>query len=251
MRNFIMMDKIRWVLAVIALGCLTLLQGCGESTPEVIAAPAAVIIHDGEECDLCGMLINNFSGPKGQLFERGSDQPKRFCSTRDLMAYALQPEHQHRINHIYVHDVPTAPWDKQEDAVYIDAKTAFFVTGHSQTGAMGPTLATFSSKVDAEKFTADFGGKVVTFDQIDMAVLNEMNHQSMGGMQMSPVEMDHSEMDHSAMDHSGMSHTGMDHSAMDHSATNHSTVEHDEMPSTDVNDVKMNHQGMDHSRMGH
>lgn len=163
------------VLALLASG----LSGCGEKEYQHVAAPEPVIIQNGEECDLCGMYINHFSGPKGQVFERGLTSPKRFCSTRDMFAYALQPEHQHRIEHIYVHDVATADWDDQGNAQYIDAKTAFFVSGHKLKGAMGPALASFSKRSDAEKFSAEQGGEILTFEQIDIDGLSLMSHQAM------------------------------------------------------------------------
>jgi copper chaperone NosL len=125
------------------------------------------------------MYINRFPGPKGQVFERGVKGAKRFCSTRDMFAYALQPEHQHRIEHIFVHDVATAPWDEQDKAEYIDAKTAFFVTGHDLKGAMGPALASFSKRSDAEVFVMEHGGEVVNFDDIDIDSLTMMNHHAM------------------------------------------------------------------------
>jgi copper chaperone NosL len=125
------------------------------------------------------MYINSFPGPKGQVFERGLTTAKRFCSTRDMFAYALQPEHQHRIEHIFVHDVATAAWDEQEKAQYIDAKTAFFVTGHDLRGAMGPALASFSKRNDAESFITQHGGKVMLFSEIDIDSLSMMSHQAM------------------------------------------------------------------------
>jgi copper chaperone NosL len=167
------------VLILASLVSLILLTGCSKTEEQISVAPEPVIIQNGEECDLCGMYINRFPGPKGQVFERGGIPAKRFCSTRDMFAYALQPEHKHRIEHIYVHDVATAPWDSQENAQYIDAKTALFVTGHKLNGAMGPALASFSKQADAEYFIQKNGGKILTFDEVDIEVLSMMSHQDM------------------------------------------------------------------------
>ena len=182
MRNEMRKSVIKTVSKAIALASilsLTLLTGCTKSEDKVTVAPDPVIIQNGEECDLCGMYINRFPGPKGQVFERGGIPAKRFCSTRDMFAYALQPEHKHRIEHIYVHDVATAAWDSQENAQYIDAKKALFVTGHKLQGAMGPALASFSKKADAEKFIKENGGKILTFDEIDIETISMMGHQGM------------------------------------------------------------------------
>ncbi len=167
------------IIALTGLFSLALISGCNQEENKNVVAPEPVIIQNGEECDLCGMYINRFPGPKGQVFERGLTSAKRFCSTRDMFAYALQPEHQHRIEHIYVHDVASAPWDEQEKAQYIDAKSAFFVVGHNLKGAMGPALASFLKQQDAKQFAIDHGGKVIGFTEIDIDSLSAMSHQAM------------------------------------------------------------------------
>jgi copper chaperone NosL len=173
------MNKLTHIITLVGIFSLALISGCKQQEQQAVVAPDPVIIQNGEECDLCGMYINRFPGPKGQVFERGLTHAKRFCSTRDMFAYALQPEHQHRIEHIYVHDVATAAWDEQGKAKYIDARTAFFVSGHKLNGAMGPALASFSKRADAESFIVQQGGNILTFDQIDIEVLSQMNHQAM------------------------------------------------------------------------
>ncbi len=190
------MNIISKVITIAGLFSLALISGCNQDKKMDITTPEAVIIQNGEECDLCGMYINRFPGPKGQVFERGLTTAKRFCSTRDMFAYALQPEHQHRIEHIFVHDVASAPWDEQEKAQYIDAKTAFFVVGHKLKGAMGPALASFSKQQDAEQFATDHGGKIIGFAEIDIDRLSAMSHQVMG----------HEPMNHESMNHESMGH---------------------------------------------
>ncbi len=181
---------------LILLSCV-LLYGCSEPAAEIKKVPEAVMIHHGEECDLCGMLINQFSGPKGQLFERGRDTAKKFCSTRDLFAYALQPEHQHRVNHIYVHDVASAPWDNQSDAVYVDAKSALFVIGHKLQGAMGATLASFAERKEADAFIERNGGRIVMFEDIDLTLLTGMNKQVFELDDQAFKDMNHHQQKHS------------------------------------------------------
>lgn len=185
-------NKIISSIGIIALLIgLIALTGCGESQRQRSVIPDPVIIANGEECDLCGMYINRFPGPKGQVFERGLSSPKRFCSTRDLFAYILQPEHQHRAEHVFVHDVATAAWESQGKATYIKAKDAFFVTGHTLKGAMGPALASFAKQADAQAFSHQHGGKVIVFSEVDIELLNSMSHQTMG----------HHSMDNNAIGH--------------------------------------------------
>ena len=155
------------------------LFGCGEKEPVAQVEQVPVHIHNGQECELCGMIINQFPGPKGQLFTRGSDRPLAFCSTRDLFAYALQPEHSHRIQNVFVQDVSSASWEDMSNATYVDAKTAYYVIGHQQLGAMGPTLAAFSSESAAQQFADHFGGELKRYEEIDQSLINSMNHMEM------------------------------------------------------------------------
>ncbi len=151
------------LLPALLLGLSVLLGGCNEQSASQAAAQKALAIESGEECHLCGMLIGNFPGPKGQLYERGQSNNMKFCSTRDMFAYLLDPEHQHNIQSAFVHDMALSPWEHPDEETYIDARQAFYVLGSSRKGAMGPTLASFSQRADAEAFAREFGGEVATF----------------------------------------------------------------------------------------
>lgn len=133
------------------------------------------IIQAGEECHLCGMAITQFPGPKGQAFSKHHQQIKNFCSTNDLFAYILQPENKHNIAQAFVHDMSGKHWDKPEDSNMIDARNAWYVKGHKLRGAMGPILASFSSKEQAEFFIKLNGGEVLSFDQITPEILTGMS----------------------------------------------------------------------------
>jgi copper chaperone NosL len=64
-----------------------------------------------------------------------------------------------------VQDMGKTDWDRPT-ANWIDAKTAFYVSGSRKRGSMGPTLGSFSNLPDAEKFSQQEGGKTLRFDQI-------------------------------------------------------------------------------------
>lgn len=132
----------------------------------------AVAIEDSDECHLCGMLIKHFDGPKGEAFrkEQGSKVFK-FCSTRDLFSYYLDPENKRNVSQMMVHDMSKMPWGSINDEHFIDAKTAWYVSGSSQKGAMGSTLASFSKEADAKAFAKEFGGNVLHFNDITIEVL--------------------------------------------------------------------------------
>lgn len=160
--------KIRPLMVAIVL----IITACGESPSELTLVQQAVKVESGDECHQCGMIIKHFPGPKGQLYQRGTEQVLKFCSTRDMFAYLLDPEHQHAIQTVYVHDMAQTSWDAPDDEFYIDARQAWFVIGHSQQGAMGPTLASFAEKEIANRFAKEYGGTVLAFEAITQAKIS-------------------------------------------------------------------------------
>lgn len=169
-----MVGYIRLALLVATLG---LLSGCGDEGPQQAMIRQAVALESSDECHLCGMIITNYPGPKGQLFSKGIQGNLRFCSTRDMFAFIVDPENQHNIQEAYVHDMAVNPWENPDEETYIDAKQAYYVIGHGKKGAMGPTLASFSKQSNAELFAQSQGGQVLTFDEITLEVLISLNHQ--------------------------------------------------------------------------
>ena len=120
------------------------------------------------------MLIVRFPGPKAEAFVTRVDQPLKFCSTRDLFAWVLQPETAAVIQEIYVHDMAQTDWDHPEDTRLIDARTAWFVVGSERVGAMGPTLASFSERATARAFVDNYGGRLLRYEDIDLGVLDSL-----------------------------------------------------------------------------
>ncbi|UZE96723.1 nitrous oxide reductase accessory protein NosL [Alkalimarinus alittae] len=141
-----------------------------------------VAIESGDECHLCGMVISEFPGPKGELFEGRQNSVRKFCSTRDLMSWYLQPENKPNSKDIYVHDMSRSDWNSPNDEHMINAKDAWFVVGSSMKGAMGPTLGSFAEKAAAEAFVTKHGGTVLGFNEITMDILNTGSVSNMGSM---------------------------------------------------------------------
>ncbi len=163
-------------ILLITFCSLVLLFACSKQENDTQMIHQAAAIEAADECHLCGMLISNFSGPKAELFQNGVNQQQsqkvhKFCSTRDMFSYYLDPENKRNVTTIFVHDMSKSPWDEPNDSYFIDAKSAWFVAGSEKTGAMGKTLASFSKQQDAEKFAATFGGQVLRFEQVDLSVL--------------------------------------------------------------------------------
>jgi len=154
---------------LLVIGSLLLLVSCEENKQQMLHQ--AVQIESSDECHLCGMLISQFDGPKGELYQKGNVKVQKFCSTRDLLSYYLDPENKRKISQIFVHDMSKMPWGKTNDNYFIDAKKAWFVAGANKTGAMGKTLASFSEKKDAQAFADEFGGNVLSLQQITLSML--------------------------------------------------------------------------------
>lgn len=192
-----------------------ILSACSEkANDQSVETPIA--FDGGDECHLCGMAISGFPGPKGQAFEKqgfGGQQSlgRKFCSTRDLFSWYLQPENTGNTSSIFVHDMARSDWNTPNDEHLIDARTAWFVNGSSQMGAMGPTLAAFAQKAEAEKFAKTYGGEILSFSQVTMEKLNNPYGETMTPAPNHDAMPHH---DHSAMDHSNMQMSEMTPPAM-------------------------------------
>ena len=68
-----------------------------------------------------------------------------------------------------VSDLLVSPFPRL--AALIDARQAFYVVGANLKGAMGAALASFAREEDAERFATSQGGRLVRFEQIDLALL--------------------------------------------------------------------------------
>ncbi|MBL4822959.1 MAG: nitrous oxide reductase accessory protein NosL [Colwellia sp.] len=161
-------------LIITAVIVLTPLMSCSDKATQQQMIHKAVVIESADECHLCGMLITRFDGPKGEVFRKETAaQVFKFCSTRDMFSYYLDPENTRNVSQILVHDMSKMPWgsDSINDKHFIDAKNAWYVSGSEKTGAMGKTLASFSLQSDAKAFAKEFGGKVISFVDINYDTL--------------------------------------------------------------------------------
>ena len=153
---------------------VTSLMSCSDKADQEQMLHKAVAMESADECHLCGMLITRFDGPKGEVFRKETgEQVFKFCSTRDMFSYYLDPENKRNVAQMMVHDMSKMPWGSEgiDDKYFIDAKTAWYVMGSEKTGAMGDTLASFSKQNDAQAFATEFGGKVISFADINYDTL--------------------------------------------------------------------------------
>ncbi len=154
-------------LATIIL--LTLgLAACGNGQTERVEREP-VAFHDDDECHVCGMVISEFEGPKGQSI--GSEKVRKFCSVAEMLGWWLQPENRTGDMSLYVHDMGKSEWNAPDDAHLIDATKAFYVVGIPLKSAMGASLATFADEEAAQALAEEHGGRVVRLDQINQELL--------------------------------------------------------------------------------
>jgi len=157
------MKPYKLLALIIALTILvTSLIACSDKTEQQQVLHQAVAMESGDECHLCGMLITRFDGPKGEVFRKETgEQVFKFCSTRDMFSYYLDPENKRNVKQMLVHDMSKMPWgsDSINDKYFIDAKSAWYVAGSEKTGAMG------------QAFAKEFGGQVISLNGINLQTL--------------------------------------------------------------------------------
>lgn len=160
------------ISAASAIAPLGLLSGCSEQAAQQRSL-APVEIDRSTSCELDGMLLADYPGPKAQIHFAGQDKPSFFCDTVELFSTLLAGEQVRAVQAVYVQDMGKADWMNPQGH-WIDAKTAWYVFGSKRLGAMGPTAASFSSEADARAFAAEHGGNVLRFDEVkaDMVVLD-------------------------------------------------------------------------------
>jgi copper chaperone NosL len=114
------------------------------------------------------MNLFEHPGPKGQIFAASLIEPVWFSSVRDAIAFTMLPDEPKDIQAIYVSDMGKAPsWDKPGADNWVEARRALFVIGsRAKAGMGGDEVVPFSDRSVAEKFVADKGGRIVTFDQV-------------------------------------------------------------------------------------
>ncbi len=160
----------RWYLPLVVVAA-GLLSACSDDAGKT-ANLAPVEIDRSTSCELDGMLLADYGGPKAQVHYAGQEHPAFFCDTVELFNTLLAGEQVRAVQMVYVQDMGQADWDHPEGH-WIDAKTAFYVVGSSRHGSMGKTIASFAQEDAAQKFATEYGGKVYPFSgiQLDMVDL--------------------------------------------------------------------------------
>lgn len=154
----------RWLLSCLA--CTALLCGIGCEKQSSLAVPEPQTLTSDASGYYCLMTVVYHKGPKGQII-MSDGKVNWFTSVRDTIAFTLLPEEPKNIAAIYVNDMSQADWDNPGENNWIDARSAWYVTGSKLVGGMGAAEAVpFSSRENAQAFIQKHGGKVVAFNEI-------------------------------------------------------------------------------------
>ncbi len=165
MKDIYSRHSVSTLLAVLFVGMLVL-AGCSEKK----APTRPLEIGKGTVCALDDMVLQDFPGPKAQIHYEQS-APEFYCDTREMFSIVLRPEQKKRIIAVFTQDMGKADWSHPQGH-WIDARGAFYVVGSSRKGSMGPTVASFGAEADAKAFSAQYGGKILRFDQVTLDMVD-------------------------------------------------------------------------------
>lgn len=155
-------NRRRLFLLAAGVAGLSALSACGNQSGHAVAPHE---IDARSACDLDGMLLADYPGPKAQIFYKGDPEPHWFCDTVEMFNMLLKPEQIRPVQAVFVQDMGQADWNRPQGH-WFDARKGFYVFGSKKQGSMGPTIASFAQESDARAFAAREGGKVLRYDQI-------------------------------------------------------------------------------------
>lgn len=149
--------------------CLVLLAACQEEAP-----PGPVSMTEEAMGYFCQMNLMEHPGPKAQVHLDGlPGAPLFFSQVSDAVMYLRMPERDNRVVAAYVSDMGAATtWQDPGPDNWIDIHKAFLVVGSRRMGAMdAPEFVPFGDKDSAGTFVSQFGGQVMTLDDIPDSVV--------------------------------------------------------------------------------
>lgn len=162
------MKPFRTSFLLATLCAAALLSACSDKAETAVVA---VEIDQATTCDLDGMLLSDYPGPKAQIHFKGEVKPSFYCDTVEMFNTLLKPEQVKPIRAVLVQDMAKADWD-QPRGNWFDARTGFYVLGSKRTGSMGPTIASFAQEADAKTFAAKNGGRVLHFSDVKLDMVD-------------------------------------------------------------------------------
>jgi len=158
------------VLALLVLG------GCREKreTAEPVALTGA------HSCELDGMIVANYPGPKSQMLRKDGSRAF-YCDCKEIFTEILDPIRSHKIRQVFFQVMDESSWQSHPDG-WAPGANLYFVGGSSRKGAMGPTLVPFQDSTTAATFAEQYGGSIYRFSEIDADVMSALKAQGMSEM---------------------------------------------------------------------
>ena len=102
-------STLRYTLLLAALCALVGLSACGEKS-ETAVVPME--IDPATTCDLDGMLLADFPGPKAQIHFKDEAKPTFYCDTVEMFNTLLKPEQVKPVRAVMVQDMGKADWEQ-------------------------------------------------------------------------------------------------------------------------------------------
>jgi copper chaperone NosL len=143
------------------------LLGCDNSSPKQIFTPQAVT-RDAIGY-YCNMIIEDHSGPKGQILLTNSEKAIWFTSARDAVAFILLPDEPDNVAAFFVTAMDQAEWNHPEKQInnWVNAESAWYVINSKQRGGMGQMeVIPFKQQQSANNFITKHGGDIVSYVDI-------------------------------------------------------------------------------------
>jgi copper chaperone NosL len=143
------------------------LLACENSSPGQVYEPQAVTRDDTGY--YCNMIVEDHTGPKGQILLTNREDAVWFTSARDAVAFTLLPDEPNNIAAFFVTAMDEAEWNHPEKQInsWIDAKSAWYVIKSKQRGGMGQMeVIPFKQEQSASDFVKEYGGEVVSYVDI-------------------------------------------------------------------------------------
>ena len=146
------------------------LTGCSQADNSSAQSLKPVEIDGATSCELDGMLLADYPGPRRRCALRGKTSPRSSATRWNCLPPCWQANSAGRPGGVRAGhgpgrlECPKGHW--------IDAKTAVYVVGGKRHGSMGPTIGSFAQEADAKKFAGEYGGKVLRFAEITPAMVD-------------------------------------------------------------------------------
>ena len=127
-------------------------------------------LNRGHMCACDSMIIVNYQGPKAQIIWKDGKR-SYYCEVREAFYESTNKITNKNIRAFFVQDFANLTWGSYIDK-WVLANNMFYVIDSSKDGAMGLTYVPFSNVASANEFLMEFGGKLVSYGDINSDVLS-------------------------------------------------------------------------------